>query len=461
MLSGGVMVKIAKISLKKLKLDPENPRISASLSEKDATNSLCDTEQIVELAKDIAENGISPCEKFIVLQDGEEYIVIEGNRRLIALKFLDNPNLAPERFFKKFSEYSANRKVRVNTVECMIVPNRKEANHWIETKHLGQNKGKGVKSWNAIQKACYFQSNPNRFAYLLFNHLLEGSSQYYNISNVMHFISKPIFYEYTGIDYDQEEDKLIFPSCEANSALDNCLKQFVQDILEEKIDSHTHNSKQSIEQYFEILFRKFKLSKVYSRNDARKSKNKKETKHSEKQYSLFKNDANKDENCQKQKLSCYDEEIANQLKQLGIVKLIAIYSSVKKLKSDSDTPLLYMAFNCLFEALMGLLGRPNKVSFDTFLSNHPLLKTVLNNTHRIRDNKKDTLATLAKVREQTNRAKHALLAAPLSYMEIISDMQVLKPLLMQLINEVYKKKLREKQKNASATAVQYKQNTIT
>ncbi|WP_208431665.1 ParB-like nuclease domain-containing protein [Bartonella schoenbuchensis] len=434
------MVKIAKISLKKLKLDPENPRISASLSEKDATNSLCDTEQIVELAKDIAENGISPCEKFIVLQDGENYTVIEGNRRLIALKFLDNPNLTPERFFKKFSEYSANRKVRVNTVECMIVSNRKEANHWIETKHLGQNKGKGVKSWNAIQKACYFQSNPNRFAYLLFNHLLEGSSQYYNISNVMHFISKPIFYEYTGIDYDQEEDKLIFPSCEANSALDNCLKQFVQDILEEKIDSHTHNSKQSIEQYFEILFRKFKLSKVYSRNDARKSKNKKETKHSEKQYSLFKNDANKDENCQKQKLSCYDEEIAsllNKLSTLCILKPAILYSSVKKLKSDSDTPLLYVAFSCLFEWLTGLIGRPDKETFDSFLKNHPLLETALD--MYMGENKRATLDTLKKIRDNANIVKHANLATPLTYLEIANDMQLLKPLLMQLINAVYKK----------------------
>ncbi|AQX19625.1 hypothetical protein [Bartonella sp. WD16.2] len=456
------MVKTTKVSLKKLKLDPENPRISVPSNEKDAINSLCDTEQITELAKDIAENGISPCEKFIVLQDREKYIVLEGNRRLIALKFIDNPNLAPERFFKKISKYSANRKVRISSVECMIVSNRKEANHWIEIKHLGQNKGKGVKQWNAIQKARQSQSSPDRFACLLFDHLLEDPSQYYNISTVTRFISKPIFSEYTGIDYDQEKDKVIFPSYEENSALDNCLKQFVQDMLEGKINSRTHNSKKSIEKYFELLFRRFKLTKVYSRNDSRRSKDKKETKHSEEQYRLlFNNDANKNENCQKQKLSCYDEEIAKQLTKLGYIKLISIYSSVKKLNIHADTPLLYMAFNCLFEALTGILGRPKDVSFDTFLKNHSLLKTIFDNTNCIRDNKKDTLATLTKVRKQTNIAKHALFAAPLSYEQIVSDMQVLKPLLMLLINEACKNKPHENQENVSATAVQYKQNTMT
>ncbi|ENN91162.1 ParB/Srx family N-terminal domain-containing protein [Bartonella bovis] len=439
------MVKTAKVSLKKLEFDPENPRIPRFSNEKDAINFLCNKEQILELAEDIAENGISPCEKFIVLQDREKYIVVEGNRRLIALKFLDNPNLAPERLSKKFSKYSASRKVLISSVECVIVSNRKEANHWIETKHSGQNKGKGVKPWDAIQKARYFPLNVNRFAYLLFNRLLEDVSQDYNISTVTRFISKPIFFKHTGIYYDKEEDKLVFLSpYEENSALDNFLKQFVRDILERELDSRSYNNKESIEQYFEELFEKFKLIEVYSKNDIRKSKNKKETKHSEKQCDLFINDTNKAEKYEKQKLSCYDEEIASQLNKLGYIKPISIYYSVKKLNADMDTPLLYIAFSCLFEGLTRSLERSDRESFDFFLKKHPLLTATFSNKSYIQDNTKDILKTLTKIREEANAAKHACFAAPLSYTQIISDMQTLKPLLMQLIAEVYEK---EKKRN--------------
>ncbi|WP_208442466.1 ParB/Srx family N-terminal domain-containing protein, partial [Bartonella raoultii] len=188
------MASTKKISLKKLKLDPENPRIPTCSTEEDAIDLLCGAEQILELAKDIAENGISPCEKLIVLQDREKYIAVEGNRRLVALKLLDNPSLAPKHLFWKFSQYSASRQVQIDSVECVIVSDRKEAKHWIETKHSGQNKGKGVKPWNAIQKARYFPSNENRFAYLLFNFLLENVSQFYEITNVTRFISGQTFF---------------------------------------------------------------------------------------------------------------------------------------------------------------------------------------------------------------------------------------------------------------------------
>ncbi|WP_407965869.1 ParB N-terminal domain-containing protein [Bartonella sp. C271] len=187
------MANTKKISLKKLKLDLKKPRIPRCATEKDAINFLCKTEQISELAKDIAENGISPCEKLIVLQDEKKYIVAEGNRRLVALKLLDNPNLTPEPLLKTFSKFSVSRKVQINSIECVIVSDREKANHWIETKHSGQNNGKGVKPWNAIHKARYFPKNENRFAYLLFDFLLEDVSQFYKITNVTRFISGSTF----------------------------------------------------------------------------------------------------------------------------------------------------------------------------------------------------------------------------------------------------------------------------
>ncbi|WP_273758941.1 ParB/Srx family N-terminal domain-containing protein [Bartonella sp. AU55XJBT] len=436
------MAKTKTISLKKLKLDLENPRISRSLTEKEAINFLCDTEKILELAEDIAENGLSPCEKLMVLQDGEKYIVKEGNRRLVALKILDNPSLAPRHLSKKISEYSENRKIQINFVECAIASDIGESNHWMVIKHLGQNNGKGVKPWNAIQKTRYFPSNKNRFAYLLFYHLLENPLLQYDITTVTRLISGSTFFEYTGIYYNQEEDKLIFSHpYEENSALDNFLKQFVKDILEKKVHSRSCNNAKAIAKYFETLSRQFDLHKtfVYSKNVPRKGKNKKETEDSKEQYSLFPNDTNKDKNYQKSKVyfGVYDEEIAIQLNNLDAIaiKYVCIYSSVKKLSTDLDTPLLYIAFSCLFEGLANRLGRKSNESFDEFLKKM-LPEKVFNTIPNVTEDRTNTVRTLKKIRENANMAKHGTIAAPLNYREISHQMKVLKPLLVYLIKKV-------------------------
>ncbi|WP_407965870.1 hypothetical protein [Bartonella sp. C271] len=89
------------------------------------------------------------------------------------------------------------------------------------------------------------------------------------------------------------------------------------------------------------------IKSSYSKNDFNKTKiknGKKETEYSKRQYSLFPNDANEDKNYQKQKSfrQIYDEEIADQLRKLDIIKPISIYSSIKKLGANADTPLIYI-----------------------------------------------------------------------------------------------------------------------
>jgi len=103
------MIKNMKIRVTDLKLWDENPRFPEKCfgkSEKELINFLFtkkgEKEKLKELAKSIIENiNLDPWEKLIVYNEEGEYIVLEGNRRLMIYKLLLNPNLLED---KKLSE---------------------------------------------------------------------------------------------------------------------------------------------------------------------------------------------------------------------------------------------------------------------------------------------------------------------------------------------------------------------
>lgn len=92
-----------EIDIGRIYLDENNPRHEIYKSQEEVINFLCSSEEILNLAKDIVENGLSPLGVFgLILEEGsskkdkvKNYIVVEGNRRICALKLLNDPELAP------------------------------------------------------------------------------------------------------------------------------------------------------------------------------------------------------------------------------------------------------------------------------------------------------------------------------------------------------------------------------
>jgi|SRR5579859_1147831 len=107
------------------------------------------------LAKDIVDYGIDPATLPIVMKHGEErgrYVVLEGNRRLAALRALESPEAIADAVqpavltaIRKLSkQYQDNP---IEEIECVVVKDREEARHWIELRHTGVNDGAGVIGW--------------------------------------------------------------------------------------------------------------------------------------------------------------------------------------------------------------------------------------------------------------------------------------------------------------------------
>lgn len=143
-----------------LLVDEENPRISETdVGQNKAIQALARLQgrKLLSLAKDIARHHLNPSELPVVMPhegDPKRYVVLEGNRRLVALRALENPQLVADAVEAKV--FNGIRKLSrayqdnpVESVECLVVPNRAEAEHWIELRHTGERGGAGIVPWGA------------------------------------------------------------------------------------------------------------------------------------------------------------------------------------------------------------------------------------------------------------------------------------------------------------------------
>jgi hypothetical protein len=157
------MTEIVDIPISDLLLDGGNPRLEDELEgEQETALSLAGQqgERLVKLADDIVRYGTDPMTLTAVVALGDihkRYKVIEGNRRVLALKALETPSLVSPAFSQRdarklarlSSEYARNP---LEEISCVLFKNEDDARHWIELRHTGQNGGRGLVDWEADEK---------------------------------------------------------------------------------------------------------------------------------------------------------------------------------------------------------------------------------------------------------------------------------------------------------------------
>lgn len=132
-----------------LKLDPHNPRIgqNQNLNQTQIVKFLIDNFKAYEPAKKIAREGYMVNESPIVTLESNKKIVVEGNRRVAALKIIENPSKFLSNVKAKTIEQL---KIKNNIkngqkVTCIIAPNRIMTSAIIYTRH----KGEVVQRWKS------------------------------------------------------------------------------------------------------------------------------------------------------------------------------------------------------------------------------------------------------------------------------------------------------------------------
>lgn len=151
------------IHIDKLVLDPKNPRLPARFRGADQISLLqwmLEDASIFELMYSIGQQDYFDGEPLLVAETvaSKEYLVVEGNRRLAALKLLQNPNLVNVRQ-KTLSTIIDDADFKPTEVPCIVYSNREEI-----LDHLGFRHVTGVKSWGPLAKARYLNDLSAKYA---------------------------------------------------------------------------------------------------------------------------------------------------------------------------------------------------------------------------------------------------------------------------------------------------------
>lgn len=153
------------VNVTDLSIGLNSPRILQDLqNEYDAWNHFILDESIVTLMLSIGENGFSPIEPLIVIPlNNHKYEVIDGNRRLIASKILNNPDLINVQQ-SKIGEVISGCKIIPRELPCLVFENKED----IYT-HLGYRHITSLKTWNMLKKAHFlyefYQSKQEEFSF--------------------------------------------------------------------------------------------------------------------------------------------------------------------------------------------------------------------------------------------------------------------------------------------------------
>lgn len=146
-----------KVSVDRLVFDPDNPRFAPThdvgrSSDVDIVSALYRVADLGELIQSIATSGYVDIEPLVVLQetrDSAELMVLEGNRRLAALRLLTDPDLAREAEID-LPGVSPDVEPTFREVTVYRVQSREEAQDFIGFKHIN-----GPHRWDSFAKARF------------------------------------------------------------------------------------------------------------------------------------------------------------------------------------------------------------------------------------------------------------------------------------------------------------------
>jgi len=165
--------RLEEVEVDRIFLYEENPRHEPIEAEPEIIAHLCKDEQVYNLARSISEKGSNPLELIGLVQVASSggrstkktYQSWEGNRRICAIKLLNDPDLAPPHLRKEMAQLaSSSPRVPIEKIYGVIFDDQDELKFWMGIIHNGTQAGVGRLDWDTAQKARHFGSNRNRVA---------------------------------------------------------------------------------------------------------------------------------------------------------------------------------------------------------------------------------------------------------------------------------------------------------
>ncbi|SFC07508.1 LysM peptidoglycan-binding domain-containing protein [Pragia fontium] len=269
------------LSVSNLKLDRNNPRIPPNIptrTTKEILEYLIKNQEVKDIADKIVHKGFIPHEPIYVTKEKDSYVVLEGNRRVSALKCLLDPLLSPSsqhRYFQRLHNLMSGNPIE--KIDVIVAPSREEAEDVLFELHTERKK-----EWSRLQKNAFIaraavqegetiEQIAERFnvnvtdiqaavtEHYLSSYLIEldlpsdieekALSEKFHISTLGRIVGNSTFLEFVGMRIEGTTLKTDIPTFKFNSLL----KKIVTDIIEKKINSRVLNDKEAISSYIEKI----------------------------------------------------------------------------------------------------------------------------------------------------------------------------------------------------------------
>ena len=146
-----------ELPIHQLHLDPLNPRLPEAYqdaTESDLLKYVAETYSAIEVARSIALHGYFNSEPLIVISETDDsYIVVEGNRRLVALRVLAEPTLANELDDSDEWRTLAGKADLPARIPVIIAPDPQSVAPIIGYRHIS-----GIEPWEPYPQARFIAS---------------------------------------------------------------------------------------------------------------------------------------------------------------------------------------------------------------------------------------------------------------------------------------------------------------
>lgn len=163
------LLKVDLIEVQQLLLDPDNPRlesVTTGSTQEELVKAMWKEMAVSEVALSIAENGFFREEPLFAIpapkhfassekrlagdQNKPRYIVVEGNRRLTAVKLLADDELRTRVRATDLPTITPTRREKLNRLPVSIYPDKESLWEYFGFRHVN-----GPKEWDSLSKAAY------------------------------------------------------------------------------------------------------------------------------------------------------------------------------------------------------------------------------------------------------------------------------------------------------------------